>query len=71
MVYVWPLLEYASTTWSPSYIAQILQLESVQRTYKTPTGHARDPGELSNFKLNYGRPPLHGQVILCKSYNKS
>ena len=32
-VYVRPLLEYASTTWSPSYIAQILQLESVQRTF--------------------------------------
>ena len=32
-VYVRPLVEYASTTWSPSYIAQILQIERVQRTF--------------------------------------
>ena len=28
-----PLLEYASTTWSPSYIGLIHQLESVQRNF--------------------------------------
>ena len=32
-LYVRPLLEFASTSWSPSYFAQILQLESVQRTF--------------------------------------
>ena len=32
-VYVRPLLEYASTSWSPSYFAQILQIESVPRTF--------------------------------------
>ena len=29
-------LEYASTTWSPSYITQIIQIESVQRTSLLP-----------------------------------
>ena len=32
-VYIRPLLEYASTTWSPSYITDILLLESVQRDF--------------------------------------
>jgi hypothetical protein len=32
-VYVRPLLEYASTTWSPSYVTQIIALESVQRDF--------------------------------------
>ena len=32
-IYVRPILEYASTTWSPSYISQINQIESVQRHF--------------------------------------
>ena len=32
-VYIRPLLEYASTTWSPSFITDILLLESVQRDF--------------------------------------
>ena len=32
-IYVRPLLEYASTTWSPSYITQIIAIESVQRDF--------------------------------------
>ncbi|MFZ2539851.1 MAG: reverse transcriptase family protein, partial [Oscillospiraceae bacterium] len=32
-IYVRPLLEYSSTTWSPSSVGQILQLESVQRFF--------------------------------------
>ena len=32
-VYVRPFLEYASTTWSPSYVTQIIALESVQRDF--------------------------------------
>ena len=32
-VYVRPILEYASPTWSPSYITQIILLESVQRDF--------------------------------------
>ena len=32
-VFVRPILEYASPTWSPSYIAQIILLESVQRDF--------------------------------------
>ena len=31
--YIRPILEYASTTWSPSYIHQINLLESVQRSF--------------------------------------
>ena len=31
--YVRPILEYASTTWSPSYITLINQIESVQRYF--------------------------------------
>ena len=31
--YVRPILEYASTTWSPSYITLINQIESVQRHF--------------------------------------
>ena len=38
--YVRPTLEYASTTWSPSYITHIIQIESVQRHFtKTINGH--------------------------------
>jgi hypothetical protein len=32
-VYVRPLLEYASTIWSPSSVAQIIDIESVQRRF--------------------------------------
>ena len=32
-IYIRPILEYASTTWSPSYIRQINLLESVQRNF--------------------------------------
>ena len=32
-IYVRPLLEYASTTWSPSYINEIIAIESVQRDF--------------------------------------
>ena len=32
-IYIRPILEYASTTWSPSYIHQINLLESVQRSF--------------------------------------
>ena len=32
-IYVRPLLQFASTSWSPSYFAQIFQIESVQRTF--------------------------------------
>ena len=32
-VYVRPLIEYASTTWSPSYVTQIITLESVQHDF--------------------------------------
>ena len=46
--YVRLTLEYASTTWSPSYIAQIIQIESVQRHFtKIINGHRH---------LSYERP---------------
>ena len=32
-IYVRPLFEYASTTWSPSYINEIIAIESVQRDF--------------------------------------
>src|SRR5260221_5406214 len=32
-VYVRPLVEYASVTWSPSYLTQIKHVESIQRNY--------------------------------------
>ena len=32
-VYIRPILEYASTTWSPSYITEIILLERVQRVF--------------------------------------
>ena len=53
-VYVRPLLEYASTTWSPSYVTQIIALESVQRdfTKRVPGyGHLSYAERLSLLKL--------------------
>ena len=53
-IYIRPLLEYASTSWSPSYITDILAIESVQRdfTKRIPgCGHLSYPERLSVLKL--------------------
>jgi len=33
IVYVRPLLEYASPVWSPHHVGKIMQIESVQRRF--------------------------------------
>ena len=53
-IYIRPLLEYSSTIWSPSYIAEIMLIESVQRDFtKRIPGctHLSYPERLSVLRL--------------------
>ena len=53
-IYIRPLLEYSSTIWSPSYIAEIILIESVQRDFtKRIPGctHLSYPERLSVLRL--------------------
>ena len=60
--YVRLTLEYASTTWSPSYITQIIQIESVQRHFtKIINGHTtsviRRPTQIIKITKPWTPPP--------------
>ena len=53
-IYTRPLLEYSSTIWSPSYVAEIILIESVQRdfTKRIPgCAHLSYPERLSVLRL--------------------
>ena len=70
-IYVRPLLEYASSTWSPSYITDIIAIESVQRDYtKRIPGctHLSYADRLSTLKL---QSLEHRRLLadLCMVYN--
>ena len=66
-----PLLEYASSTWSPSYITDIIAIESVQRDYtkRIPgCAHLSYADRLSTLKL---QSLEHRRLLadLCMVYN--
>ena len=68
-IYVRPILEYASTTWSPSYISQITQIESIQRHFtKIINGcqHLSYPDRLTFLKLeSLEHRRLIADLIMC------
>ena len=67
--YVRPILEYGSTTWSPSYGTQIMQIESVQRHFtKFITGchHLSYPDRLKFLHLqSLEHRRLLADLIMC------
>ena len=67
--YVRPTLGYASTTWSPSYITQIIQIESVQRHFpKIINGcqHLSYDDRLKSLKLqSLEHRRLIADLIMC------
>ena len=70
-IYVRPLLEYASSTWSPSYITVIIAIESDQRDYtkRIPgCAHLSYADRLSTLKL---QSLEHRRLLadLCVAYN--